>query len=233
MDEMRRSLIQQMGSESRAWQANTELLTAISHDIRTPMTSMIGYLGLLNDSDFSDLEHLALKLLVRPQENNFLKTPEAIEISKKFQYIMVDEYQDTNEAQDMIFRAVSNNEENLFTVGDVKQSIYRFRQAMPEIFLRRKNSYDFYDKNLDNYPGKIILDKNFRSRFEILDFINFIFHQIMSKELGDMDYTKEEELHLGAQFNESNDNKISIQIINSTESFEDSKYFQVLIFEIK
>lgn len=174
-----------------------------------------------NICDFSDLEHLALKLLVRPQENNFLKTPEAIEISKKFQYIMVDEYQDTNEAQDMIFRAVSNNEENLFTVGDVKQSIYRFRQAMPEIFLRRKNSYDFYDKNLDNYPGKIILDKNFRSRFEILDFINFIFHQIMSKELGDMDYTKEEELHLGAQFNESNDNKISIQIINSTESFED------------
>lgn len=173
-----------------------------------------------NICDFGDLEHLTLKLLVKPSEDGFERTPEAVELSKKFQHIMVDEYQDTNEAQDMIFRAISNNEGNLFTVGDVKQSIYRFRQAMPEIFLRRKESYSPYVKTQDNYPGKIILDKNFRSRFEILDCINFIFHQVMSQEVGDMEYTSEEELHLGAAYPAYEDNRITLEIIDSSESEE-------------
>lgn len=173
-----------------------------------------------NICDFGDLEHLTLKLLVKSTDTGFSKTQEALEISKKFKFIMVDEYQDTNEAQDMIFRAISNKENNLFTVGDVKQSIYRFRQAMPEIFLRRKESYKKYEKELDNYPGKIILDKNFRSRLEILDCINFIFHQIMSKDIGDMEYTNEEELHLGANYEDIKDNRISIEIIDPSESSE-------------
>ena len=111
--------------------------------------------------DFGDLEHLTIKLLVTPCENGYEKTENAVELSEKFQYIMIDECQDINAAQDMIFKAISRNESNLFTVGDVKQSIYRFRQAMPEIFLKRKESYNNFDEDLENYPAKIILDKNF------------------------------------------------------------------------
>ncbi len=77
---------------------------------------------------------------------------------------MVDEYQDTNEAQDMLFRAISQDEKNLFMVGDVKQSIYSFRQAMPSIFLERRHSFPEYQRELNQYPAYLILDKNFRSR---------------------------------------------------------------------
>ncbi|WP_313292473.1 UvrD-helicase domain-containing protein, partial [Faecalispora jeddahensis] len=86
-------------------------------------------------ADFGDLEHWALRLLVRETENGYERTEEALELSRRFDEIMVDEYQDTNEAQDLLFRAISQKEENLFMVGDVKQSIYSFRQAMPRIFL--------------------------------------------------------------------------------------------------
>ena len=91
-----------------------------------------------NVVDFGDLEHLTLKLLVCKTENGFEKTEIARSLSQQFEFVMVDEYQDTNEAQDLIFRSISDDERNLFVVGDVKQSIYGFRQAMPEIFLRRK-----------------------------------------------------------------------------------------------
>ncbi|MDQ5983289.1 MAG: ATP-dependent helicase/nuclease subunit A [Eubacteriales bacterium SKADARSKE-1] len=176
--------------------------------------------SIKNLVDFGDLEHLALKLLVKPTASGFEKTAEALELCEKFQQVMVDEYQDTNEAQDMIFRAVSNNESNFFMVGDVKQSIYRFRQAMPEIFLRRKESYENYDPVKDNYPSKIILDKNFRSRSGVLSSVNFIFHQLMSKSLGDMDYTKDEELKPGAKFFQKDEPDTELKIIDLSESDE-------------
>ena len=113
-----------------------------------------------NVVDFGDLEHLTLKLLVRQCGDSFEKTELAQDLSRQFDFVMVDEYQDTNEAQDMIFRALSDNEQNLFVVGDVKQSIYGFRQAMPEIFLRRKQRYELFDEQKVNYPAKIILDRN-------------------------------------------------------------------------
>ncbi len=173
-------------------------------------------------ADFSDLEHWALKLLVKKTENGFEKTNEAIEISKCFDEVMVDEYQDTNEVQDMIFRAISNNEKNMFLVGDIKQSIYRFRQAMPEIFLRRKNSYVKYDNKIDNYPSKIIFDKNFRSREGIIDAINFVFEQIMSKDVGEVEYKEDEKLVYSGNYLKKQTPDVSLKIIDISQSNEDN-----------
>ena len=151
-------------------------------------------------ADFSDLEHFALKLLVTEKEDGCARTPEAEELSESFDEVLVDEYQDTNETQDLIFRAVSREEKNLFMVGDVKQSIYRFRQAMPQIFLRRRAEFPPYDRDKDSYPACVVLDRNFRSRAGVTDAVNFVFRQLMSREAGELDYTKEEELVPAAEY---------------------------------
>ncbi len=148
-----------------------------------------------NVADFSDVMHWTLNLLVRYNEKGEYEfTDIADTIAQRFDAVMVDEFQDANEVQDLIFKAVSKGGNNLFIVGDVKQSIYGFRQAMPEIFLNRKNTLPLYSRDLDNYPSKVILESNFRSRSEITDFINFVFTTIMSTAVGDMEYTKEEHL---------------------------------------
>ncbi len=150
--------------------------------------------------DFSDIEHLAIKLLVEEKDGEIRKTQLAEEYGRKFTEIMLDEYQDTNSAQDMIFRAVSQNGENLFMVGDVKQSIYRFRQAMPEIFINLKETFAPY--NGKDYPAKIILDKNFRSRKGVTQSVNLVFEKLMSREAGELDYGEEEALKAGAEYPE-------------------------------
>jgi ATP-dependent helicase/nuclease subunit A len=151
-------------------------------------------------ADFSDLEHWALNLLVRETESGYERTPEAEELSAAFDEVMVDEYQDTNETQDMIFNAVSRNGENLFLVGDVKQSIYRFRQAMPQIFLEKRARFPLYDAQQDAYPACVVLGRNFRSRPGVTDAVNFVFRQLMSRQAGELDYTAEEELVPGASY---------------------------------
>ena len=88
---------------------------------------------------------------------------------------MIDKYQDVNELQDTIFKMISRNEENIFVVGDVKQSIYKFRQSRPEIFLRKKTLFPVYSPEMPSFPAKILLEKNFRSDSKIIDGINFIF----------------------------------------------------------
>lgn len=147
--------------------------------------------------DYSDLEHLAIELFCRPDGS---PTPVAKEVSARFGEIMIDEYQDINEVQDSLFRAVSQDEKNLFMVGDVKQSIYGFRRAMPEIFLRRRKSFPLYDREQDSYPASIVLDRNFRSRREVTESVNFVFSQLMSREAGDIDYTGEERLVCAAPY---------------------------------
>lgn len=142
--------------------------------------------------DFGDLEHYAIKLLIRETEGGFERTEHALEIGKGFKEVLVDEYQDTNEAQDTIFWAVSQNEENLFMVGDAKQSIYRFRLAMPEIFIDRRDRYEDFSGN--NYPCKVTLGANFRSRRGVLSAVNFVMSYIMSKEMGEIDYNEDEAL---------------------------------------
>lgn len=174
-----------------------------------------------NVVDFGDLEHLTLKLLVRQCGDSFEKTELAQDLSRQFDFVMVDEYQDTNEAQDMIFRALSDNEQNLFVVGDVKQSIYGFRQAMPEIFLRRKQRYELFDEQKVNYPAKIILDRNFRSRAGILGATNFVFSQLMSTAMGEVEYNNEERLALGASYNEVDTPEVEVKVLDLSAAAED------------
>ena len=150
-----------------------------------------------NAADFSDQEHLALKILVNEDGS---PTDLGAQIAARYREIMVDEYQDTNEVQNSIFRAVSKDGKNLFTVGDVKQSIYRFRLADPTIFLKKYNTFRFYTQAQDGEARKVLLSKNFRSRQEILDAANFIFENILSPEMGEMEYGENEALHFGASY---------------------------------
>jgi ATP-dependent helicase/nuclease subunit A len=173
-------------------------------------------------ADFGDLEHWALKLLVKDTENGFERTAEAADLAMHFDEVMVDEYQDTNEAQDMIFRAVSQEEKNLFMVGDVKQSIYRFRQAMPQIFLRRRASYPAYDRDKNAYPACVVLDQNFRSRSGVTDAVNFVFRQLMSQQTGELDYTKAEELVAGAQYPANDTPAAQLDIIDLSVSEDEN-----------
>ncbi len=154
-----------------------------------------------NVMDFSDVELYALRLLVEdPSSTTITRTTLAKDLGEAYKEILIDEYQDTNKLQDTLFSALSKEESNLFMVGDVKQSIYRFRQAMPEIFLGRKNRYQLYDPSQDNYPATIILGKNFRSREGITQSVNFTFRQLMSRQVGEIIYDQAEELVYGADY---------------------------------
>ena len=136
-----------------------------------------------NKLDFNDLEHFALMIL----KNNGIRE----QVQQRLEYIFIDEYQDTNELQDSIFANLSNGN-NIFCVGDIKQSIYRFRNANPYIF---RNKYNDYSNNKNGI--KIDLLKNFRSRKEVLNNINLIFNNIMDDEIGDADYIKSHQMNYG------------------------------------
>lgn len=155
----------------------------------------------MNSADFSDILHRALNLLaVSDGSGGYIKTDLARELSSHYIEILIDEYQDINEAQDMIFRAISADENNLFTVGDVKQSIYRFRQAMPEIFLRRRSTTHSFESG--RYPLGITLGSNFRSRVGVTSCVNYIFRQMMSTEAGELEYDDSEALNAAAKYPE-------------------------------
>ncbi len=178
--------------------------------------------------DFSDMEHMTLSLLIKKENGEYIKTALAEEVSARFEEVLVDECQDTNETQEMIFSAVSQNGANMFFVGDVKQSIYRFRQAMPELFLEKSDAYKKYDgsdayKKYDgeNYPAKIVLDRNFRSRKEITESVNFVFSQIMSREMGEVDYGEEESLVSAAKYPETDDCGCEVVFIDSDSADDD------------
>ncbi len=170
---------------------------------------------------FSDVLHLAINMLTDGEN----KTQIAKDISETLKEIMIDEYQDTNKAQDMLFSAISKDESNLFMVGDVKQSIYRFRQAMPEIFLERRSKMEKYSS--DNYPAKIFLDRNFRSRKGVIDGINFIFRQIMSDSVGDVDYNDDEALVYAAGYEEKNEADTEILFIKDLRFDENEEAIEV------
>ena len=194
-----------------------------------------------NIVDFTDIEHFALDILLKKQEDGTVKKTEvAKRYEEKFEEIAIDEYQDSNMVQEYILTSISRGN-NQFMVGDVKQSIYRFRQAMPKLFLNKYStfstigdvdylvekgkklteSYNTLEQkdNLTekNIGRKIQLYKNFRSRDNILDFTNFIFQDIMSEELGEVDYNKNEYLNFGAEDYKKIDQnlKTEIDIINT------------------
>ena len=149
-----------------------------------------------NVYDFDDLEHFALELLVESYDEQGEAQPSetAKELSKKYKMIFVDEYQDTNLVQETILEMLLNKKHNsLFTVGDVKQSIYRFRQARPDLFLRRKDQYI----SQADAGVSIELRDNFRSAPGVLTFTNYIFSQLMEKEFGGVDYNEKTALRPG------------------------------------
>lgn len=169
-----------------------------------------------NGYDFSDICHFALDLLVYYDEDGVAHRTELAEaFSQKFEEILVDEYQDVNDLQNTLFWAVSRDDSNLFTVGDVKQSIYRFRQAMPEIFLKRRASLNDYDNG--NYPARITLDKNFRSRAGVTENINFLFSQLMSENVGSVEYDERESLKSGASYDEADFPEAELCILGNME----------------
>ena len=179
-----------------------------------------------NIVDFSDIEHLALKILIKEENGEIKSTEIAKKYQEKFNEIAIDEYQDSNLVQEYILTSISKGN-NIFMVGDVKQSIYKFRQAMPDLFLEK---YKNYSEDTANEKGlKIKLFKNFRSRKNVLDFTNVIFQDIMGEKLGEIDYTEEEYLNLGASFEENNQNLVSeIDILDVTENLEENKEEEIV-----
>lgn len=188
-----------------------------------------------NRIDFHDIEHYALEILIKEEDGKYVPSNIAKEIQERFEEIAIDEYQDSNLVQEYILNSVSRGN-NIFMVGDIKQSIYRFRQARPELFLEKYRNYSKIEEveNSNNAKGeeknenikheleemtqkgqmmqketsqmrhrKIQLFKNFRSRAEVLEITNWVFEQIMSEKLGDVEYNEEEFLNLGADYPEN------------------------------
>ena len=156
--------------------------------------------------DFNDLEHEALKVLIRVEEDGARAyTDAADELSMQYREVLVDEYQDSNLVQEELLKAVSRErfgQHNVFMVGDVKQSIYRFRLARPELFLEKYHAYPS-EPGEDGPNLKIELHQNFRSRDTVLTGINDIFYRIMTENLGNIRYTEDAALHPGAVFAEA------------------------------
>lgn len=152
-----------------------------------------------NMVDFSDLEHFSVQLLA---DRDGKPTPLAEHWSERYAEVMVDEYQDTNEVQNVIFSAISAGGRKLFQVGDVKQSIYRFRLADPTIFLGKYLRFMDGDCAGKGEARKRVLSRNFRSRMQVLEGCNDLFCSIMSREFGELDYTDDQALVPGAAFPE-------------------------------
>ena len=151
--------------------------------------------------DFNDLEHLALGVLIDRDEEKQIEKPSniALELQQQFVEILIDEYQDSNLVQEKLLTSVSrvlSGRPNIFMVGDVKQSIYKFRLAKPELFMQKYEQYEVED----SLYQRIDLHKNFRSRKTVLSSVNFIFEQIMSRKVGDVDYNKDVALYEGANY---------------------------------
>ncbi len=150
-----------------------------------------------NMLDFSDVEHNALRVLVDPETKELTET--ALEYQQQYREVMIDEYQDSNYVQETLLTAVSgvkNGNENLFMVGDVKQSIYRFRLARPELFMDKYHRFSTEESS----QQRIDLHRNFRSRREVVEAVNDIFYPLMEKDLGNVAYDAEAALYVGAEY---------------------------------
>ncbi len=180
-----------------------------------------------NAVDFADTELMTVRLLTNIDQNGKItRTPlcEEIVSSKRYKLIIIDEFQDVNNLQDVIFKAISDTDDlnlignNVFVVGDAKQAIYRFRRANPMIFVNTRLAAA--DDN--NLVSEVILSRNFRSRNAVLGFANYIFSSLMSREVGEIDYTFEEELRLGANY-EGKDPAAELILVNSDAVSDDDE----------
>lgn len=181
--------------------------------------------------DFHDVEHFALQILVDEETEKVKKTAE--EFRDTFEEIMIDEYQDSNEVQETLLRSISGEERgenNIFMVGDVKQSIYRFRLARPELFMKKYDSYSLEESTTQ----RIDLHKNFRSREEVLTCTNDIFYKIMVRSLGNVEYDAEAALYPGASYPVSADFTPEILLADSNdELLEDTEFSDKKTLEAK
>ncbi|MCH5316371.1 MAG: helicase-exonuclease AddAB subunit AddA [Eubacterium sp.] len=186
-----------------------ELIEAVDRELSALKEERNGY-------SFSDIEHFAINLLAEQNENGEpVKSALALDMTNNFYEILVDEYQDTNEAQDLIYNLLSNGN-NCFTVGDVKQSIYRFRLAMPHIFIKKRDEYKDYVEG-EEESARIVFDRNFRSRRNICDYVNFVFSAFMSKRAGEIDYNESEFLNYGADYEDKDITSAQIKILKNTK----------------
>lgn len=181
-------------------------------------------------ADFSDIERMAMRLLVTNESGQARRTPLAEEIvrSGAYKVILIDEYQDVNNLQETIFRALSTSQDmaalgsNIFVVGDVKQAIYRFRLSNPRLFLKAAKQADADETGA---LCKIRLTRNFRSRAGVIDFVNSVFRALMSEELGELEYTEDEELRCGAHYG-GEDKPTELMLIRTAEQEnEELKYY--------
>ncbi|MDE7479628.1 MAG: UvrD-helicase domain-containing protein, partial [Lachnospiraceae bacterium] len=160
-----------------------------------------------NVIDFSDMEHFALQILLKKDESgNIIPGNTALELQDHFEEIMIDEYQDSNEVQELLLKCISGEDKgrfNRFMVGDVKQSIYKFRLARPEIFMEKYNTYVIENDAAKNV--RIDLSMNFRSRREVTDSTNFICSQLMTAKVGNVEYDDRAALYVGASYPEPED----------------------------
>ncbi len=195
-------------------------LAELVHETDIKYTEMKNTEGLI---DFSDYEHMALKLLRNPDGS---PSDIAYSVSAMFEEIYIDEYQDCNNIQNTIFSLISgeiSGRPNMFCVGDMKQSIYKFRDANPLNFKKRCDISRLYTGGELHDSNKIFLNANFRSRPSILDFVNSVFYQIMSEKCGELSYDSNEALNAGGQFEDANSDIdfIDIDIINESDDFGD------------
>lgn len=148
-----------------------------------------------NEYTFSDIEQMAFNLICEEKDGEFVIRDEAKDLCEYYYEVLVDEFQDVNNLQDELFNKLSNNEEKLFVVGDVKQSIYGFRGSNPENFLAKKNRYILIEEAQDKDSKKIILSDNFRSRSGVCDAVNFFFSKLLAGQCSSIIYDKHEYLN--------------------------------------
>lgn len=164
---------------------------------------------------FSDTEHLALSLLCRFENGNLVLNESGADIIDRYDEVLVDEFQDVNNMQDILFSVLSGNEKKLFVVGDLKQSIYGFRGANPDNFIKKKNSYVPFEISDSEQLKKIILGNNFRSRKGVCDYINFVFTALMNKGLSDLQYNEEEQLYPKAQYPDAGFPSVDLHFVDT------------------
>lgn len=186
--------------------------------------------------DFSDMEHFALEILLNKEGDTYVPTKTALEYREYFHEIMIDEYQDSNLVQEWLLQAISKEDAgvyNRFMVGDVKQSIYQFRLARPQIFMEK---YDTYEKEVceDTALQRIDLAMNYRSRKEVLDCVNYLFYRIMGRDLGNVSYDEDSALYLGAEFKDKGvADAAEICILEKEEGSQNAKEQEAQMIALK
>lgn len=209
--------VETMLENLNAAKSNMEILSGLVKDFANAYTKKKQSKNII---DFSDMEHYALQILTREEDGKLVPSPAAKEYQEKFEEVMIDEYQDSNYVQEAILTSVSsvsNGKYNVFMVGDVKQSIYRFRLARPELFMGKYHTYSEEDAR----EQRIDLHKNFRSRREVLESTNFIFRQIMTMGFGGIEYDERSALYVGADYEEKPGNETEVLLIDVSERAED------------